>query len=462
MSINRFVPIAGLAAVVTVLILVAIPSGQGPAVTPITQREPMGTKEVPPDRAQKPDLSGTPDSTTIRLYLDADLSNLRNSGLSIERGIRVALEEQHNNLAGRRVEIVVRDHHGNASRSLKHLKEFENDPQALAVFCGLHSPPVLANLAYIQEQQILLLDPWAAAGPITRAADAQGRNWVFRLSVDDTKAGHVLVREAIDHEGYKRPALLLEDTGWGRSNEKTIKAALAERGLEAVCVRFFDWKLGQIGAREYLADMSTKGADVIFLVANAPEGKVFVRAMCEREEAARMPIRSHWGITGGDFFDSLGKEILIREVDLRFLQTSFSFLQEPLDRRAEKVFRQLQALVPSVLSVHDLKAPVGFVHAYDLTQLLIAAVEEVDWSADMDVNRRCVRDALENLSAPVVGLVKTYRKPFRPFRAEDPDAHEALGEQDLRMAQYSESGAILLMPSVSGKRKGGGREPAKP
>ncbi|NRA59878.1 MAG: hypothetical protein HRU25_02995 [Psychrobium sp.] len=53
--------------------------------------------------------------------------------------------------------------------------------------------------------------PWAAAGPITRSKQAENR--IFRFSIDDAKAGHFIAKQAIA-QGFKRPYLLLEDTGW--------------------------------------------------------------------------------------------------------------------------------------------------------------------------------------------------------------------------------------------------------
>ena len=89
---------------------------------------------------------------------------------------------------------------------------------ALALYCGLHSPPVLDGLAMVHEEQLLLLDPWAAAAPITRFNAKT--NWVFRLSLDDSKVGRFLVDHLVEDRSFSSPALLLENTGWGRLMKK--------------------------------------------------------------------------------------------------------------------------------------------------------------------------------------------------------------------------------------------------
>ena len=186
------------------------------------------------------------EKSTYQIILDADFSGTKVSSVSIERGIRTALAEHNNRAGGFGFELVRKNHHGSTPRSKKNLQQVLKNPQALAVFSGLHSPPLLANRSFINNNQILLLDPWAAASPITRGKDPQ--NWIFRLSVDDAKAGYVIANSAIK-EGFKKPYLLLEKTGWGKANNKTMVKALKELGIEPVGVSWFNWGLGIHGAK---------------------------------------------------------------------------------------------------------------------------------------------------------------------------------------------------------------------
>ncbi|MCP3888286.1 MAG: ABC transporter substrate-binding protein [Desulfobulbaceae bacterium] len=378
----------------------------------------------------------------IKLYIDADFTNARTSSISIERGIRTALSEVGNLLEGYTVEIVKKDHRGNTRRSQDNLSDFISDKRALAVFCGLHSPPVLANLEFINTQGVLLLDPWAAAGPITRYSN--GDNWVFRLSVDDTKAGFVMVEHAVKR-GFNRPFLLLEDTVWGKSNERTMIKALHEHDKIPAGILWFNWGLKERGARILLREILETGADTILMVANAPEAKVFCRAFLSLEVNKKIPIISHWGLTGGDFPQNISHDQR-QLLDLTFLQTRFSFVSNPEDNYGKQVFQRVRKLYPkSIESVGDIKAPSGFIHAYDLTRLLIAAVQESGLTGDITQDRERIRNGLEHLQQPVKGLIKTYITPFQPFEAHTPDAHEALGKKDLIMGRYNKNNEIVLI-----------------
>lgn len=381
----------------------------------------------------------------IRIYLDADRTGAKASGVSIEQGIRTALDEIDYKVHNRDIELIIRDHHGNARRSQAHIKEFIKDDNALVMFCGLHSPPVLANLGLINEKGVLLLNPWAAAGPITRSVDKKGRNWVFRLSIDDTKAGEVITAYAVDIEGFKKPVLLLEDTGWGNSNKTTIKEALEKRGMAPLEIVRFKWGIKEHGAREMLNDIYSYGADVIFFVGNAPEGITFFRAMSERDTEKRLPIRSHWGITGGSIFEKLGADILVEEVDLKFLQTSFSFLNKELSPLQQGVYRDIVRLYPDINSPEDIRAPNGFIHGYDLTKILIEAIRNTSMTGDTLRDRELIRSSLESVKGPVQGFIKIYSYPFSVFSEKNLSAHEALDIDNFLMAKFRDDGAIVIL-----------------
>ncbi|WDE09619.1 ABC transporter substrate-binding protein [Thalassomonas haliotis] len=376
-----------------------------------------------------------------KLYLDADFTHSKTAGYAIKQGIMLALAENNYQIQNYRFELVLKDHKGNSLRSKNNLESFLADPRALAVFSGLHSPPLLANKSYINNQQILVLDPWAAAGPITRSKGKE--NWIFRLSIDDYKAGYTISKYAIN-QGFKKPYLLLENTGWGRSNEKTMTRALNAKGINPVGIEWFNWGIGKSHARLLLRKILTSRADVIFFVGNAPEAKTFVRAMLDLPAKTRLPFRSHWGITGGDFALVINAEMR-KAIDLQFIQTRFSFLNRPLSSFAQKVLSNAITEFPEISSPYDIKAQTGFVHGYDLTRLLIAAIRQAGLTGKAKQDRQAIHRALEHLSEDVTGLLKTYRRPFQPYDKNTPNAHEALDQQDYTMGYYGNRNEVLLL-----------------
>ncbi|XPV77600.1 MAG: ABC transporter substrate-binding protein [Desulfovibrio sp.] len=377
---------------------------------------------------------------SFHIYLDADMTHMKNSGTSIQRGIQTALSEMNNTLNGYKIELITLDHRGNTKRSLRNLERINKDPSAIAIFTGLHSPPVLANLSYINENKILTLVPWAAATPITRY-NKTPKNWIFRLSVDDSKAGKILVERAIN-KGARRIALLLENTGWGEANLKTMTKSLADHNLQPASVERFNWGTQTVAASLQLQRILKSRADAILLVANAPEGISIIRSAVEI--GLNIPIYSHWGITGGDFTEKVDYETRSK-INLEFLQTKFSFLADSQTQFQRNVLNHAMEKFPDVNSAFDIIAPTGFIHAYDLTNLLISAVRQAQITPGSTNNNEKLHQALEHLKAPVQGLIKTYNSPFSPFSELNRDSHEALGRNDLTMGFYGESDEVILI-----------------
>ncbi|MCH7864894.1 MAG: ABC transporter substrate-binding protein, partial [Proteobacteria bacterium] len=250
-------------------------------------------------------------------------------------------------------------------------------------------------------------------------------NFVFRVSVRDQYAGGYLVGHA-KNKGYGKIGLLLERTGWGRSNEKAMRSAIERHGLRQVGIEWFNWGVRDLSKQ--INNLVVAGAEAVLLVANAREGAVAVRAMAGRSSSSRVPVISHWGITGGNFPEIVGTDL--EKVDLQFLQT-FSFISPPYPDRAKKVFAAYRKAFAGVDGPEDVFSPVGTAHAYDLIHLLAAAIRKAGTT-----DRSEVRDALEQLDR-YEGLVRDYDPPFTPLR------HDALTTADFRMATFAEGGAIV-------------------
>ena len=379
---------------------------------------------------------------TLKIYVSADRTGAKESGISIEQGLKTALSLLDNKLGKEEIEVVLLDHRGSTPRFKKHLKKFLNDDKALVMYSGLHSPPLLSQRKFINENKIPILDPWAAAGPITRYNSTQ--NYIFRVSIDDSKAGDVIAQNAILKEKFRQPYLLLENTGWGKSNKKSMINALEKMSINNTKSKLFNWNIGTNEAKVILHDIINSNADVIFFVGNSPEGKTFIKAMSEFPKEVRLPIRSHWGITGGDF-PTVINHTLREKIDLQFLQTSFSFIKKDLKENEKRIFKELQRLYPNINTYKDLKAPVGFIHAFDATLLLNEAMKNISIEKSIQNNRQNLKKALENINTPVQGLIKTYTKPFSVFTKNNPDAHEALGSEDFVMGRYGNENEIVLI-----------------
>lgn len=366
------------------------------------------------------------DPEPIIVGLDADMtSGSARSGRAIERGAQLAMDEINANggVLGRPFRLAVKDHRGNPARGLDNIEAFSAMDNVIAVMGGLHTPVALHELKAIHNNRMIYLGPWAAGTPVVE--NGYDPNYVFRVSVRDQYAGDFMVGEALKR-GYKKIALALENTGWGRSNERAMKAALAARGMEPVALSWFHW--GENNIEAAISDFEDMDHDVVLLVANAPEGVAAIKAMASRPAGQRVPFISHWGITGGRFFEQAGD--ILSKVDLTFLQT-FSFLDPPFRDRAEQLIKAYVKRYPDAADARGIFAPVGTAHAYDLIHLLALAIKKAGTT-----DRPAVRDALEYLGS-YQGLIRNYAPAFTR------EKHDALDADDFRLSTYDRDGVIV-------------------
>ncbi len=375
-------------------------------------------------------MAGQP-RNAIWIGLDADLSSgSARSGEAIRRGILLAIDEinAEGGVLGCPLRLMVRDHRGNPARGCDNIEDLAEIPNLVAVVGGLHTPVALAELKAIHRHGLIFLIPWAAGTPLVD--NGYSPNYVFRISVRDAWAGGFLVTQAVCR-GYRRLYLLLEQTGWGRSNQQAMTTALAAHNLAPAGVSWFHW--GAKTVAPLLKNALAAQADAVLLVANAPEGATVIQDMAQLPEIQRLPIFSHWGITGGRFFDAVRP--YLGGVNLYFLQT-FSFIDPPFPDRAQTLFERYQRVFADVDTPAQVFAPAGTAHAYDLIHLLRQAIETAGVSA-----RAKVRDALEHLDAHQ-GLVRYYDPAFTPQR------HDALTREDFRLAQFDDQGVIIPLAPV--------------
>ncbi len=384
----------------------------------------------------------------IHIYQDADNSHYRDSALAIQLGMELAFSEVGNTIQGHAVNLVFRDHRGNVVRSKRNYQTFVDDPQALAIFSGIHSPPLIKNREFINTSRALTLVPWAAGGPITRFPSSD--NWVFRLSVDDTRAGPFLIEYAINKRNCRRPHLVLEQTPWGDSNLRSMSAALLSLGADPSRISRFGLGLGAQGAHTLVRSVADMGSDCVLLVANGVEGAAIVNEIARLPDDRRASVISHWGILAGQFHYLVSAQNRER-VNLRFIQTCFaftngSFASKRQEEIAEKVFSGLVKYTNGVIEhPSDLNAAVGFVHAYDLTRILIQGLQQIDITGNKATDQLALRQALESLDTPVSGLIKTYKQPFSQYHNErNRDAHEALDSEDYCMARFGPDNDVLI------------------
>ncbi|WP_200883068.1 ABC transporter substrate-binding protein [Massilia sp. BSC265] len=362
----------------------------------------------------------------VRVGLDAEFGlDNSTSAQAVELGMRTAIAEINRAggvLNGRPLELVTKDHRSIPARGIRNIEEFARMPDLVAVFGGRFSPVIIEELPTLKATKTLFMAVWSSADGIID--NGMQPNYAYRLSLRDSLAMPKLLQTA-HKRGLQRVGLLLTNTSWGRSNLAAAeKFAAAKPDITIVQTAWYNWRDQSLVAK-YKA-LRSAGAQAIVLVANDDEAAILVREVAALPKAERIPILSHWGVTGGEFVRQAGPAL--NEVDFSVIQT-FSFFRA--DKKQLARFMSSVATVSPVRRIEDIQGPVGVAHAYDLMHILAKAI---DLAGSTD--RKAVRDALEKVRVHH-GLVKTYAPPFTPTR------HEALSARELLIARYRADGVLV-------------------
>jgi len=346
------------------------------------------------------------------------------SAQAIEKGLTIGIAEVNARggvLGGRPLKLLTRDNRSVPARGVENIKLFAQQEDLVAVVGGRFSPVILSEIDILHDLKIIMMDAWGSADGITEHAHSP--SYAFRVSLRDRLAMPAMLRHAQKNKA-KRIALLVPNTGWGRSNVNAAERYLGEIGSDmATKVIWYNW--GDKDFSGFYRIIQEWGADTLVMVANDIEGSLVVRYVASLPEDQRLPIISHWGITGGQFVEACQGDL--SKVDFSVVQT-FSFFQaEPT---ISATFMDWAKRLYGLERIEDIDSPVGVGHAYDIVQILARAIDLAG-----STNRPAVRDALENVTA-VKGLVRTYDKPFG---AND---YDALEQDDVFMARYDEYGVI--------------------
>jgi branched-chain amino acid transport system substrate-binding protein len=343
---------------------------------------------------------------------------------AIERGIRAAMEEINARggvLGGRPLQLITTDNQGVSARARDNYLELAARPNVIAVLGGKFSPVIVETVPEAQRMKVPLVSVWGSADPITD--HGYNPSFVFRLSLKDSWGVEAMLRRAATTHKARRVCAVLPNTSWGRSGLGVINSRAGPLGLTVVATRWYNW--GDKAFGEILSACRAGDAQAMILVANEVEAALIVREMAALAPAERMPIVSHWGVTGGVMHELAGEAL--DKVDLQVIQT-FTFVDNPRPRA-----RQLAAWLMKEgghSSVAQITSPVGSAHAYDMTHLLARAVDQARSTRGDDIRR-----ALEKLP-PFEGAVRNYAPAFTAER------HDALGPQQVLFVRIERSGAL--------------------
>ncbi len=325
-------------------------------------------------------------------------------GVSMRDGVRMAVDEinKAGGVIGRKLEVVERDDEAKNERGVQIAQELINKEKVTAAVGYINTGVALASQRFFQEAKIPVMNNVATGSLVTHQFDDQPENYIFRNAAHDSIQAPMIVEEAITRRGYKKVAILADSTNYGQLGRADLETALQLKGVKAVAVEKFNIK--DVDMTAQLLKAKEAGAEAVLTYAIGPELAQIANGMTKL--GWKVPMIGSWTLSMANFIDNAGPG----GEGARMPQT---FIQEPTTpKRQSFIINYLKTFNPKNARIDS---PVSAAQGYDSIYLLAAAIKQAN-----STDGPKIKAALEDLKAPVEGVVTTYTKPFT---AKD---HEAI------------------------------------
>ena len=317
-------------------------------------------------------------------------------GVSMRDGVRLAAQEINKNggVLGRQIQLVERDDEAKNERGVQIAQELINREKVVATVGFINTGVALAAQRFYQDARIPVMNNVATGSVITQQFKDQPENYVFRNAAHDSIQAPMIVEEAITRRGFKKVAILADSTNYGQLGRADLEKALELKGIKPVAVEKFNIK--DVDMTAQLLKAKEAGAEAILTYGIGPELAQIANGMTKL--GWKVPMVGSWTLSMANYIDNAGPG----GEGARMPQT---FIQEPTTpKRQSFIVNYLKTFNPKNSRIDS---PVSAAQGYDSIYLLAAAIKQAGSTEGPKV-----KAALEDLKAPVEGVVTTYNKPF--------------------------------------------------
>ena len=257
-------------------------------------------------------------------------------GKDMSNGFTMSLEEISNQIAGRKVEVIIEDTQGDPAQALTRLRKLVESDNVHAV-AGIF----LANEGYalapkVDEYKVPTVWAVVSADDLTQRKPTK---WAVRTGWTSSQPNHPFGEYAAKTLGYKRVATIAMDYAFGWEQVGGFQKTFEEAGGQIVQKL---WPpLGTTDFGPFLAQIK-RNADAVFAVMVAASSLRFPKQYQDAGLKARLPL-----IGGGTSFDefvlpALGDEAIGAISPLIYSAA----IDTPVNQRFVKEFRKKYGKVP--------------------------------------------------------------------------------------------------------------------
>jgi branched-chain amino acid transport system substrate-binding protein len=360
----------------------------------------------------------------IKIGFNGDLSASPSaqSGQAGVLGIQAAIEDINaaGGVLGRKLTLVVRDDLSQPPKSIQNMSDLIDNEKVVAVLGPTNSGNALAWKHIPNQKKNPSIGCIGSATDITKPASANAENYMYRVSMVDRAQVAGLIAYTKNNPAIKNVGFLVETTGYGQGGLKDLQELAEAKGLKPVATEKFG--VNDTDMTSQLNKMKSAGADAVLVWAQGTPIAQLVRSM---EKINYFPVTlTSWAADNASFFDTAGKTLAEKPI----------FMRTITEDRTPKQQQLYDRLAPKMAS----KSAFSFAaHCYDALMITAAAIKQAGSTEGPKM-----REALDNLQAPVEGIMKTYNKPFSASE------HEALTAADYRWTHWKDGKLVTYTDDV--------------
>ena len=211
------------------------------------------------------------------------LSSAPAGGPNLIKAAQFAVDEINGQggLDGKKLRLVVEDQGPSAATALYAVHKLVEEQKIQVIIGCVNSEDVMAAGPYLESKGVLLVSPSATSSTL---GGYSWSKWAFRVCPSDSLQGGV-VSMLIKDRGYKKVAMLIQDTVYGKGIEETAKEHLKGSAEIVASLRYDPAKLS------YLSELNTikeAGPDCVLYVGLYTDGAV-VYAQALKEGMDNIP-----------------------------------------------------------------------------------------------------------------------------------------------------------------------------
>lgn len=339
-------------------------------------------------------------------------------GLSMRNGVQIAIDEINGSggILGKKVVMIDRDDEAKNERGGQIMQEFLDKENVVAVLGPINTGVADASTQYPNQKKVPQIINVSAGAKVNELFSSNKENYVFRIAANDDIQSKVIVTEAIKR-GYKKPALLCDDTNYGQNGREKMEQALAAANVKPVYVGKFKIKDTDMSAQ--LQEAKAAKADVILAYGIGPELAAVSNSMVRIGWKPEMI--GSWTLSMSNYITNAGKNGDGTKMPQTFIEAAATTeKQKKFIEDYKKKFNE-----------SPITSAVSAAQGYDSMYLLKLAIAQAG-----STEGKKVKDALENLEGTYEGITGTYTKPFS---ATD---HEAVKEAHVMLGMVKDGTVI--------------------